>query len=458
MKLLHGVKRPTILAALFVGLLGLASAPARADFLTQKAVFATSGQSLWQPGSAAFNFNKSLFLGAEWGALRTSLPSLPAPPPLTGFFTGSANLAPGKAGFQFSLQATSGSVDASYPVELTYAFPHRAKAGSQVTVGTKYVQTGTPSLSTLGPAFQAALNLIFDVNAAIRAKYTPLIGKSVSGVANIGINQKIPLITIGSGSGGVTFKLPLPGFSISANLPPPLNLPNPPTSPLMAQGNTVKVGGSSSPPFVSLNVELVDVIVAALNSLGVPVPPLTGDAKVDLKKLGISFGLEYKILSDLIQIGPKFRQDFQFTAKNLPITLTSNIGQSFTGHVGDSFHFTMPAKGPLLIDANVGLNNTLTNKTGIVLGADQTFSVLSGSLVVGNTTLINFGPLLSKTIPLETKPLYLYTNTFPLQGFNTVHSQIAVLPEAPEPSSLVLALVGMGTLALRFRRSCLAGC
>jgi len=425
--------------------LALVSQTALADVVTDNAVFSTSNQSMWSTGPATNGSSEpasTTCICFNWNG-DTYSPPFPLPV-AAGLINFTASVSPGLAGLQLSQQDTNGAVNVAFPVNITYSAPDEALAGEQITLTTSGVPQTGGTLATLGPAQQAALSLVANINANIDVDYTSLISPDISDNVNIstGGQVTVPLVSIGSGATGITIPTPLPGFSFGAQVPNPLNL----TSNDLVNGNQYTVSGSASPPFLSLNVQLVDVITAALNALGVPIPPLNGSTGID--SLGTS--ASYSILSDLIQLGPKFNQNFVFSETGLPVTITCSNGQSASGMLGQSFQFTMPANVPLACDAVADITNTFQNQTGFAIGGDQTYSVLSGALSIAGIDLFNFGPLLSSTQALpETSPVYLYDSTFPLAGFNSVEDRIVIDPIA-EPSGTLPLLTGLLAMTLLY--------
>src|SRR5262249_23507958 len=73
--------------------------PARADNVLQNGVFSTTGQSIWQPGTALVNVTPgNQFFGVSWGAAGPATsPAVPVPvPPLGGTLSVTGALNPGR--------------------------------------------------------------------------------------------------------------------------------------------------------------------------------------------------------------------------------------------------------------------------------------------------------------------------------------------------------------------------
>ncbi|GMV95763.1 MAG: PEP-CTERM sorting domain-containing protein [Phycisphaerae bacterium] len=461
----QSARTPSLVVGALGGLL-IGAAAAWGGTRSYDVTFETKGQSMWQPGTAAFDFNKSYFLGPQWGAIPFDPPALESDV-VTGFVSGQLNA--GRVGLEANLQATTGSVNVTYPVRLSYTTPDAYTPGGKVRVGTSFAPLSThtlkPTLSTRGPALKANLDLVMDISATLGyGVHVALTPPCNSGQAEAGIPNPIPQdlrdrhrgdvtldllpdalkrINLASVGGGTLSKQlisdPTGTASLSLNVPDALNLETQTLS-----GLNLKVGDSARPPVIAAAVDVVPLLNYAANLAGIPLPPLQKEVSIKCASLS------YKILSGKFEFGPKFRQDFEFRLNGLPVVLTANTGEVRRGKIGDTFEFTAPDRGKLVIDAVVDIDQSFINNTGLAIGADFTLSVLQGEASAFGYTLANFGPVYQKPFTLaESDPISLFSRSFSLQGFASARQQLEIVPE---PATLIFLAVGTLGLAGAGRR------
>lgn len=436
-------------AVIFVVITAFCAGAARAATITQDGVFSTQNQSLWQPGPAGGNFHFDFlndcpacfgYTSAKWGAsgpTSISGPSLLPGAPGSWSITGSLN--PGYVGLNPVLDRNAGSVAVDYPVRLTYNVPSGPiKPGSPVTIGTSYMPSGSPLLQTTGENVKASLNLVASISGNISDTYYPFdflgLGNIFGCAApcelfnepfNININKEV--LSFGAGSTSVTWSPPGVGSGISLNVPNQLNL----TTNQFDGNANLSVSGAANPPILSGDLELLDGLIF----LGVPPGVLNGS----LPGAG-----SYSVLSARFQGGFVLYDQFSFGVDGLPITLTANTGEVHTGRIGQSFTFTAD-DNPLVIDAQVGIDDTFNAIEGAGLGLTFSWAVLKANLFG-----FQLGPLAGDSYTLaNTSCMTLnacWTNTtFPLEGFNTLDNQF-VFVVTPEPGTIWLALSGLAGL------------
>lgn len=448
----------------FTLILALCQIGLQAGVITQNGVFATQNQGLFAAGAASnfhFDFQTGCptcfsYTSASWSAPNPQSISGPSIlPNAAGSWAITGSLNSGYVGLNPVLDETGGSVAVNYPVQLTYNVPQGpVPIGAPVTIGTSYATNGQPLLQTTGESLSASLNLVASISGDIADTYYPFEGPlgflinsfdcyQTSCVLfdepfNISLNQ--PLISLGTGSTSASFSPPGFGSGLSLNAPNQLNLS---TNTLNGSGQ-LTVGGSANPPIVSGDLELLD----GLTFLGVPPGVLNGSFP--------AFGSSYSLLSAKFSGGLSLYDSFTFGVNNLPITLTSNDGQVQTGFVGQNFTFTAGAN-PLVINAQVGINNSFNAIEGMGLGASFSWSVLKASAAG-----FQLGPLAGDSYTLASVSCATlgtcWTNSnFALGGFNTLDNQF-VIETVPEPGTLLLLLAGVAaSLVYRSRRPAAGG-
>lgn len=459
--------RSLSLASLPLFALTLGSADVRALTLVQNGAFATIDQSLWQQGPGFHPTRDGPLLGVDWAG--GSLSTTASGPGADAF--AAVQLAPGYFGFRPTLEATTGVVSVSYPIQISYTLPDTVAAGQPFTVSTDWANGANPLLTTLGPKFSLKMNAEADIHLSagggIDVSGLPVAYTAAQPGDPAGFAAPIPQALIDAHAQDLTLfstfgPLSVPVFqvdpsvnpiatftldsgtqilSITAQAPTPIAIEvNAFTAP-----NTLAGGGGSS-PFVSFNVDLANAMAALLG-----LPPLNASASA----AGITVG--YNIVTGQIRLGPAIAQDVSFTATGFPITLTTSDGQVVSGHLGDDFIFTAPPDcGPLFIDAVVDIANTFTNDTGVAFGADFNWSLLGLTAGFGygpfTVTPYSFGPLLSGTTLLYNSGnlFSLYNTSFALTGFNSL-DQGFELRVIPEPATLLLLAAGLLALG-RHRR------
>ncbi len=441
-------------AAVVFGVFGLAvPSAARADLVLQDGTFATTGQDLFQPGTAPYNFTfdcltagclNSGLGGITWGALSGGISGPSLIPVLPGSYNLSASLNPGYFGLSPTATVTGGALNVSYPVQLAYGVPHDTSAGDIVPVNTSYHGQKGGTLQTMGEAYSANLYFVANISGNVTDTYFPLTGGATTLFdvsPSVNINQEVASVN----ASNLSASWSPPGLSsgVSLNVPNQLNL-NTAMNDCGTNATKLSVCGAARPPVLSLDLDAGDLIVAAVRSFGVPMPPLA-----QTFYLG---ALSYNIISGKLQVGPSLYQSFDWTQTGLPITLVANTGQVESGLVGQTFDFTAPASGNLVIDTEVGIDNSLHAIEGLSLGASFTLELLSAA-----AGPVKLGPLFTYSTPVATTGCLLcWTNTtFPLQGFNTLENELVIpVVPAPEPSGLAVMAAGLCVLPVlrRVRR------
>ena len=447
----------------------LFSSLAQAGTLSEAKTFSTASQSIWTPGSATLDINKSYFLGPSWGdnsyALWGSIPTTSA--------FGAMHLHPGRIGLEASFQATSGGVDIDVPVDLTFNFPSEVEAGAPFSVTSAFARKPNPKMDIRGFGAEFKVDAVADFKATWGGGYDnlDLLGDAVytadhGGPTSLpyldvfsvvdpylyqddltlistGGEKRVSLISIGPGT-GVEFEIP--GFNvagISAQVPEPLNQSTMQYDP-MGNLHTAATGDQ----FLSLNldaVKLTSLIAQAFS--GGTIPPLSAELEFE----SLSTKINYALLDITLSAGPAMHQDLKFLLNGFDVTLTASDGQMATGKMGDSFNFVAPADGSDLdFTAAITIDQQFVNKTGLVLNFGIDVEVLKADLEIFGVTIANFGPLFEIGSDASTSPLFLYTpRPFALQGFNQETMQFRVDVTIPEPVNISLAAILLVWVATR---------
>lgn len=151
--------------ALIVGILMSVSANSKAVTVDMDLPFLVEGESMWGPGEA-FTYEKTGFFGLEWDEHMITPPiPIPLPPQYPDFgvfqLNGSTS---GKVGLEYEFTLNSGSVDISYPVKSTIAFPGSAYPGETVSLSSSFVNLNG-EMKTFSPQATAKLELPFKLAA-----------------------------------------------------------------------------------------------------------------------------------------------------------------------------------------------------------------------------------------------------------------------------------------------------
>lgn len=465
---------------LFASIAALAGASHAATY-QQDAVFVTEDQGQFGPGAALVNIQESLFLGVDWEQQNFDV-GLDA-----GLAAGFAavQLDAGRVGFEGNVDISSGAVDVSYPRELLYDHPDQAKAGAtfEVRTASRFAPLNDPNflLDIQGLSFEAGIDFVFDAGASFGggadfAGFDPVYTSAVPGqpssitgvppnveayaddIPIFDVNVRESLVQI-SAQQGVSFDLPVGGVGISAQAPPALDLQS--TEPDL-DGN-LRVEGVGD-PFLTLDVDAVELGALAARALGAPIPPLSGELEFDdLFGEDSSTTVSYDLLDLDFAAGPAVAQAFEFIVNGLSVTLTADTGETHTGRIGDTFEFTAPVGQPnLLITTEVTIDQSLKSNTGLALDFAAALAVLSGELEIAGFDVAAFGPLFNQDFNATTAPLYFFTPEFALEGFQPHFGAFEVPigdalidtpPFIPEPTSMaLLAAGGLPVFAPRGRR------
>jgi len=257
--------------ALIVGILLSVPANSKADTVDTDLPFSVMGESMWGPGPA-FLFQKTDFIGLEWDesiSLPTSPIHIPGSSDPSMYFQlyGSTS---GKVGLEYDFTLDSGSVDISYPVTSTIAFPGSAYPGETVSLSSSFINLNG-KMETYSPQATAYVGLPFQLAANFQGIFTSPAYPGAFSSMNlidppIDIDETITFFDFRTG--GVSIEADFGGFgSIKAKIPE-IN-----TEATLSSG---KFSSSGSDDFITLGLD-VDKVLTTFFGL----PPLGGEFTYD---------------------------------------------------------------------------------------------------------------------------------------------------------------------------------
>lgn len=518
---------------IFVGLLVLICGSANADSYVENGLsFSTAAQSMWGSGNApGFDFN--YFLGTTWntptkevGGITGSqnavlvqgtswtisyyepriwipTPSFSNPfaghyvgsgtwktktvttPPITGdtrtgvVFDGQTS---GKAGFDLSTSADSGSVNANVLFNASLNLP----AANSITPGQSFnlnpgsTLSSSSAFNTQSPTISASVDAVLGAKANLGAQacVVALGCAPDNGVADttIGFDPKtLPLVSFNTpdspGQIKVLGSLDPAAFQFGSPIKippgdPALNfgdvtayIPDVATSGTL-NGNMLQ--GSATGNLLDLNANLTGLI---LNAFGLPAVLGTSVDFASVFSVGydlvkVEYGPSLKLLQDF-QLDPTLMVDLSF---DHPIYVDGLGTVTSLSSPWDSLpSFSLLDDVPVTVTPTFWLNALFSNDTTLGIYGNFTLDALDASLSVNalglSGNLLSLGPLYSFNASNDFYNLpSLFDNTFALGGFNsivgdpfTLSAQTAPNPQTvPEPGSL--ALFALGIVGISFSR------
>ena len=378
--------------------------------------FETSGQSMWSSGKSIdldeSDFKVPEFLGHSWDK--------------TGAFeklgVGLEGFSKGKVGLQPNLALSSGSVNASLPVNFQFSVPDKISPGEKITIASNYSIDEGAFFETLSPRAKASLDLIFELNAGINASIP---GKDFDLFEDVDAAAKINLLDLGKEEqpdeekpdedepdGGI-FDQGKDLIKKFGNLD--LNLPEIDTRGTF-EGNGALSNGDDS--LVTVKLDLDGIASKFIPQL----PPL--EAKFE--KFGVKGAynlLDVEVVAELLA-----KQDFSMSLDNIPGQLTLENGDLINFVAGEDISYTIPENydfgESLEIEADFNVDTNFRNTTGLSYAAGVDLAALSASGKADIPVLpdidFSLGPVLSKEFrPFGGDLINLYEKEFDLGGWNS---------------------------------------
>jgi len=353
-------------------------------------------------------------------------------------------VADAKLGLVATLQGTTGDVDINYHYGANIYAPDVALAGSKVEINTANWWADNESIVSHSPNFQFDLGLAyqFDVSASVdyQDSYSVLGGlKSDSGSGNIwstafgtGGVKTLPIVHLGmnpdaAGTAGNYFDFSLfdyhtslagdasfnfdnwLGLPVAGFLSLPRGVDTSATNTTPTQNDTFAAYGKGA-PFFQFGVD-VDQLVGYF--FGFDTSALSGN-------ISLPFGagnLSYTILDMDLVYQLALAQKFTFNPDDIAVKMTSSLGETKWGVLGNTFSFNTPASGTgdLTFSTDYYLQGTLTNNTGV-----------NGTVLV-KLDVLDFGKiaLLKQDIPLLSNDMWLFNKDIPVD-MGTQHNDFTV--------------------------------
>ena len=393
--------------------------------------FETSGRSMWSSGKSIdldeSDFKVPEFLGHSWDE--------------SGSFeklgVGLEGFSKGKVGLQPNLALSSGSVNASLPVDFQFSVPDKISPGQEITIASSYSIDEGAFFETLSPRAKASLDLIFELNAGIKASIP---GKDFDLFEDVDASAKINLLDLGKEEQSdeeepnqteSDEEKPDQGiFGKSTDLIKKfgsldLNLPEIDTRGTF-DGNSALSNGDDS--LITAKLDLDGIASTFIPQL----PPL----EAEFEKFGVEGAynlLDVEVVAELLA-----KQDFSISLDNIPGQLTLENGDLIDFVAGEDITYTLPDNydfGEALdIEANFNVDTNFKNTTGLSYAAGVDLAALSASGKADIPVLpdvdFSLGPVLSEEFrPFGGDLINLYQQEFALGGWNSESEvfQIAVV-------------------------------
>lgn len=383
----------------------------------------------------------------------------------------------GKAGFDLSASADSGSVDANvlYNVSLNLPAANSVTPGQAINLNPSSTLSTSSAFTTQSPTISGEVDAVLGAKATLGAQACAAglgcVPDNSVADTTIGFDPKtLPLVSFNTpdspGQIKVLGVLDPAAFQFGnpIKIPPsdPYNnfgdvtvyVPNVATTGT-TNGNTLS--GSGAGNLLDINANLTGLI---LNAFGLPAVLGTS---VDI---GSHFGVGYDLVK--VEYGPslKLLQDFQLDP-TLMVDLSFDHPVNVAG-LGTVTSFTSPWDSlpsisllndiPVTATPTFWLDTLFTNATTLGIFGQFTLDALDASLSVSAFGLswdaLSLGPLYSYTASNDFYNLPpLFDNTFALGGFNkVVGTSFSLAARAvPEPSALWLVVLALALLALMGR-------
>ncbi len=378
--------------------------------------FAANDLNMWGAGDPT---GKSYV----WEISKTYGDSTPHPIDYLGF---SADYALSfTAGIGAEFNATAGSVDVGYDLSVNASLPDTVHSGEYFIIDTSS-WTSTSSLQSIGPSLNLDIYATFGIDASLtNIQYDPSLLLPTISFDDISYNlpvEKHTLLEITPGYPSA--KIEVGPITVGAHLPT--------IDTSGVGGNAVVAEGKTTEPWVYASADFDRLLASATGNLVY----LLGDPTASKDLLEGTWGkqdgihVDYKLFDSELKAGLYATQRFEFKVTSIGIKMVSSyLGETKTGELGDVFMFSTPptGDGEISVDTTYTLNGTLTNNTGVLGSYSLAFDALKFKLIVPDIINVTVPGLDIPTIELaSTDPVYLYNNSQSLNGLDTASATYTV--------------------------------
>lgn len=340
----------------------------------------------------------------------------------------------GKVGLQPYFSMTSGDVDSSLPVEISFLVPKQAEQGQTITIETGYSLDGGATFNTASPNASMGLDLVFQFDAGASAKigstnYTIFSMPAINETFNL-IDFSAEDIELSLDFEGPASGADLGNFTVGVPVINTTGTPDP-----IGSDTTLTSSGEDS--IMSLTLDLDGYLSEAVAlATGVPLP-LEKSWGESIEGFGIEIigaSAEFNIFDIELTGDLKAVQNFSLEIDELPLLILLEDGSQLTNYkAGDSITFDVPtfdvdtqgdADGWLDFDVTIDMDAIFDNLTS--LGFDLTLAMEALSASIGITSdlftlpSLDFGPVWEDEFELFSTDNFatLFEDDFSLLGFN----------------------------------------
>jgi len=419
----------------------------------------------------------------------------------------------GKFGLEFGYTIDSGSVDANAEFSATAVLPDVNPTQGEFFNLNPLSSLDDGSLTSQSPKIEAYINAIAQLSGSVTAKACLILSGCAQGTAGLpSVNVTQPILVIDPNSLKILPGLPAPipdplaeikllnqEITLSGTLTP---VPNPPFAipgfkVSTALGTIIDSSPTGTPEFevdlASLEIQFPDITTSG----GVDADLIKSSgrddfisAKIDLDGVATMAGFPPAGIGLTLVDVPGFKIGVQFDVLDIDAGPDLGITQDF--ELDPTLMVKLDFSAPLMIDGVAGpktswsgswdalpdfalletttftptfwLNAALTNSIGFDLGLSGTLDLFKfgGGATVAGIDLLSFGPISLNSLlgfgnELFSTPklrLPIWDIPFNLGGFNQISASAFTinLRQVSEPGTLLLLLVGFGSIALIRRR------
>jgi hypothetical protein len=436
------MKRRTLISSAMLGC--VAVAPVYAVTNSASGTFNTTNQSEWSGGAATILNYTSPTYGPSFNV------SPSAGGTTTSFFGGhygaeaSLHLA-GSLGLNLTASLNSGSVNATVPFSSTLSAPSTVFSNVGTVTPTANIGLGAGTLAVTAPNAQASVNLLASIDASASGKIC-FIGCTSGGGTIVNASGSLSVLSFNS-SPPASLKILGANVGLLSGSAGPVSW--------TVQGPENTAGTGTAGPTETINAAAsTDVAHVALNVatlvgdlLGVPI---NGSFSID----SIA-SLNWSLINASGTLDNYLQQSFSlnpFVVEELDVVQTGQTDVCTELFGCGPIDIPLGYKGELTIDPTYTMDASFSNDTGLEIEPGLYLSLLSASASALGYS-VSIGPAYQLSEMFPTSPVGLYSNTFDLEGWNTIQGtafDINVL--VPEPGPLTLTGLALGLLGLGFAR------